>query len=215
MSIERKEVVKCPKCGKKDKVVIWQSLNGDIDPKAKQKLIDGTLFRFECKKCGLKINLDYPILYHDMANRAMVYYVKEESISKSENVFEQAENQMGNLLVGYKKRIVTSTNDLREKAIIFANGLDDRIVEIVKAIYRTKALEQHPDAKIENVYFYVYDNHFYLQFTGENSLAAEIPIEIYKTFEKEFVEKINASHISDFSVDTNWVNSFFAEINEG
>lgn len=68
MSIERKEMIICPKCGHEQEFLVWQSLNGDINPEAKQQLIDGTLFHFECEKCGDKSNVDYSMLYHDMTH---------------------------------------------------------------------------------------------------------------------------------------------------
>ena len=80
MSMERKETITCPECGHTQDFIIWQTLNGDLDPEAKQQLLDGTLFRFECNKCGHKSNVDYGILYHDMMHQAMIYYVDENSV---------------------------------------------------------------------------------------------------------------------------------------
>ena len=39
------------------------------------------------------------------------------------------------MIPGYRKRIVTNQNALREKAIIFENELDDRVVELIKLLY--------------------------------------------------------------------------------
>lgn len=75
MSMERKETITCPECGHTQDFIIWQTLNGDLDSEAKQQLLDGTLFRFECDKCGHKSNVNYGILYHDMRHQAMIYYV--------------------------------------------------------------------------------------------------------------------------------------------
>ena len=44
MSMERKETVTCPECGQEQDFIVWHSLNGDLDPEAKQRLLDGTLF---------------------------------------------------------------------------------------------------------------------------------------------------------------------------
>ena len=69
MSLENKEIIKCPECGKENEFIVWQSLNGDLDPEAKQKLLDGTLFQFKCSGCGYESNVSYPTLYHDTARR--------------------------------------------------------------------------------------------------------------------------------------------------
>lgn len=57
MSVPRKEAVTCPHCGKETDIIIWESLNADLNPKEKQQLLDGTLFRFTCD-CGYTAGVD-------------------------------------------------------------------------------------------------------------------------------------------------------------
>ena len=80
MSKEYREIVVCPNCGEEGHITRWESLNGNLDPEAKLKLLSGELFKFTCESCGGCTIVDYPILYHDMTNSAMVYYVSEESV---------------------------------------------------------------------------------------------------------------------------------------
>ena len=44
MSKERIQKITCPECGQEIEMVIWDSLNGDLDPEAKAQLLNGTLF---------------------------------------------------------------------------------------------------------------------------------------------------------------------------
>ena len=37
MSIERTEIITCPKCGKNSSFTIWDSLNTMLDPEGKEK----------------------------------------------------------------------------------------------------------------------------------------------------------------------------------
>ncbi|HBK27898.1 MAG TPA: hypothetical protein DDY92_05040, partial [Dialister sp.] len=46
---------------------------------------------------------------------------------------EQILDQRGNVFDGYKKRIVMSYNEFKEKLLILDAGFDDRIVEIIKS----------------------------------------------------------------------------------
>ena len=90
MSMESKETYTCPECGHEQECTVWHSLNGDMNPEAKQQLLDGTLFLSECSNCGRKSNLDYGILYHDMTNQTMVYYVDEESVNKTLEIMKNS-----------------------------------------------------------------------------------------------------------------------------
>jgi len=48
----------------------------------------------------------------------------------------------------YRYRVVFDANDLREKALIFSLGLDDRYVAIVKFIMSALFQDKHPDRKM-------------------------------------------------------------------
>lgn len=208
MSMERKETVTCPECGNVQDFIIWQTLNGDLDPEAKQQLLDGALFHFECKKCGHKSNVDYGMPYHDMMNQVMVYYVDEESVEQTNETMVDAENKMGFAMPRYRKRIVTDQNSLREKAIIFEHGLDDCVIEIIKLIYLANARKQFPEANIKEVYFLVADGKYILEFIGDCPLNAEIPTSVYDNIKVDFAERLKASDDKEVIVDVRWASSF-------
>ena len=206
MSMESKETYTCPECGHEQECTVWHSLNGDMNPEAKQQLLDGTLFLSECSNCGRKSNLDYGILYHDMTNQAMVYYVDEESVNKTLEIMKNSGKQFGLDMSGYRNRIVTDQNSLREKAIIFDHGLDDRVVEIIKLIYYINAEDRFSDAKINAVYFLVADGKYILEFLGEKPLSAEVPAEMYDNIKHDFAERLERVGNENAFVDLNWAS---------
>lgn len=209
MSRKTREKITCPKCGKESDFILWQSLNGEIDPEAQQKLLDGTLFRFQCESCGYEAHVDYGMLYHDMAHQAMVYYVRPESVEQTKKMMEEAEGQFGSAMSGYKKRVVTSQNSLREKAILFQHGLDDRVVEICKLFYLANASEQFPKANITEVFFSIIDDDTYLlEFFGDESFSAEIPRGVYEETRKSLAEKLEAAGDSESVVNLEWAMEF-------
>ncbi len=214
MSIENKETIKCPNCGKKNTFIVWKSLNGDIDPYAKQQLLNGTLFTFKCEKCGYTANVDYPILYHDMTNKAMVYYIKEYDRNSSENFFDNVEGKMDFILENYKKRVVSNQNELREKAIIFDNKLDDRIIEIIKLYYFIQVQKDHPEANIAEVYFLISKNNYYLYFLGEKNLTAEISVDTYKKFKNDFMSSVLKLSNNELVIDSTWAQDFIAQLSD-
>lgn len=206
MSMERKESITCPECGTENDFLVWQSLNGDLDPEAKQRLIDGTLFDFKCKKCGHESKVNYPILYHDMTHNVMVHCVPEEDVEKAYKEFVESENAFGIKLPKYTKRIVTNHNSLREKAIIFEHGLDDRVIEIIKLFYYANASKQFPEANIRDVFFLVVDGKFILEFIGDKPLSAEISDGMYDRIKADFAEKLEASEDDDVIINIGWAS---------
>lgn len=206
MSMERKETITCPECGTENDFVVWQSLNGDLDPEAKQRLIDGTLFDFKCKKCGYESKVNYPILYHDMTHNVMIHCVPEEGVEEAYKEFVESENAFGIKLPKYTKRIVTNHNSLREKAIIFEYGLDDRVIEIIKLFYYANASKQFPEANIRDVFFLVADGKFILEFIGDKPLSAEIADGMYDSIKADFAEKLEASEDDDVIINIGWAS---------
>lgn len=209
MSRMKKETITCPACGTESDFVVWQSLNGDLNPEAKQQLLDGTLFRFECKHCGHISTVDYGILYHDMMHQAMVYYVDEDSVEKAIGAMVNVGDEIGFEMPGYRKRVVTDRNSLREKAIIFEHGLDDRVVEIIKLIYYANAGKQFPDANISAVYFFVIDDKYILEFIGDKHLCAEVPGDVYDDIKTDFAERLEDD--KEAIINFGWASNFLKE----
>ncbi len=48
MSMESSESIKCPKCGADQEVIVWSSLNVDLDPELRARLFNGEINMFEC-----------------------------------------------------------------------------------------------------------------------------------------------------------------------
>ena len=58
------------------------------------------------------------------------------------------EEKFNDKLEGFSRRVVCDQNTLREKALIFDNGPDDRVIEIIKMISFANLCDQFPDAEI-------------------------------------------------------------------
>jgi len=75
MSRMSEHELECPECRREQGVVVWESVNVDLDPSLRQKLVDGQINTFECKSCGHRAFLSVPLLYHDMTRQFCVQYV--------------------------------------------------------------------------------------------------------------------------------------------
>ena len=139
----------------------------------------------------------------------MIYYVQDEEDYESacnmfsgEDMPEIFEDLMAEK---YLYRIVTSPGELREKIIIFDNGLDDRVIEIAKIFYIGQAKEQ--GIKVKHIFFDVSGEGKYMFIifdeNGETKMAS---------IEKELLEKIREEVLKDspdiredrFDIDENW-----------
>jgi hypothetical protein len=137
---------------------VWSTINTDTDPKAAEKLIAGELFDDGCPKCGKVHPLNYPMVFHDPEQMVMISYILDaadyrDKVAEIEELFEDQPQVAPES--GYRHRIVTTQNALREKAVIFYNGLDDRLVEMLKVIYSEQVLAQYPNVQFKNVFFLI------------------------------------------------------------
>jgi hypothetical protein len=140
MSQRRTTTVTCPHCGHSQDFSTWPSLNVSLDPDEKPRLLSGELHRFTCGKCASQTQVSYPLLYHDMERKLMLYNLEEGDTPEV-----LPDGILGGLLgimrESYSFRQVHSRNELVEKIRIADAGLDDRVVEIFKVILRGQNTE--------------------------------------------------------------------------
>jgi uncharacterized protein with PIN domain len=74
MSDYTNEIIKCPNCGNSIEGTLWNSINAQINPEARNALLHNRIHLFDCKVCKKKFRIDKSILYHDMARGFFVWY---------------------------------------------------------------------------------------------------------------------------------------------
>ena len=79
MSSFRNIKITCPACNKEGEYTVWDSVNVDLDPELKSKVMDGSLFTWACPNCKKSFNAPYSFLYHDMTHNFMVQFDAEKS----------------------------------------------------------------------------------------------------------------------------------------
>ena len=124
--------LKCPNCGKAFEVEAVAAINTERDPELKERLLSGELFIRECPHCCARTLAKFPLLYHDPAEKLMIWL--SDGSADTEARMQAAVT--GNDFEGYTGRIVDTPGALIEKVKIFDAGLDDISLEMAKFVTR-------------------------------------------------------------------------------
>ena len=135
----------CSHCGGSHSVNTYPSINTALDPDLKARVRDGSLFVWECPYCGARNLLKYETLYHDPAERLMVWLLPGDARPP------QAVADAVKDLEGYTLRLVREVGDLVEKVNIHACGLDDLTVEMCKYVTRLELSDQQKNPDLQEV----------------------------------------------------------------
>ena len=138
MSMSSKINLSCPKCATANSIIEWQSINADVNPEMRIKILDGSAFLFRCTKCAYTAELSYPCLYHDMTNSLLIFLMPDNH-KDAETAIKEIQisaDQMKLFNNNYKQRIVTSPKRLVEKIRLLESGIDDKLAEICKLLFR-------------------------------------------------------------------------------
>lgn len=142
----------CPECNSEQEFTIYDSVNVTLDPNAKEKLINGELNIFSCDTCGYKVEIVYPMLYHDMDGKLMIWLDPEDRLDPDK--LGEKQPHFGTFLdESYHYRIVSTRNEMMEKILIFDNELDDLPLELLKYYIRQTHLGKDDDPD-ETVLFF-------------------------------------------------------------
>ena len=209
MSSMEKQTVTCPKCGKEIEFTMWRSFNNMMD-NAMSDIISGKLFEIECKNCGLKTHINYPILVNDMEHNVMIYYVFPEETEGVEETFESQKKWYTG-----KLRIVTDMASLIEKVAIFNDGLDDRVIELLKEEYLSLVQDQLAGKAVESMYYHTGEKPcFEIVYDGRTGYI-EISMDLYEEIKEAYFGTEELSKDDEVYVDRDWAGLFLSAGEEG
>lgn len=204
MGLKMMQPITCPDCGKTNDFSVWRSVNVTVDPSLKGKIQSGEIFHFVCPDCGSEVEVIYPLLYHDMNGKIMIYYAPDaEAMEAAQKAFEDAGGE-----VGYTKRVVASLFDLQEKIAIFDAGLDDRAVEILKVFLGSELQETKPDMVFDDLlYFNGEDGSkgLALMKDGNSFAAIGVTDAMYSEIQNRFGKLLDEFSKDEMIIDLNWV----------
>ena len=129
MSEKILKTIICPKCSEKSETEIICSLNGKDVPDMKKSVLSDRFFKWKCPRCKFETQLLHPLLYNDMENGFMVYYIP--NTKRDILVDEKIESEFSDLS-DIKKRLVSNVSELKEKIALLDENVDDMAMELAK-----------------------------------------------------------------------------------
>ena len=106
----------------------------------------------------------------------------------------------------YLIRIVRSQNDLREKISIFDEGLDDRIIEIIKLFVLGKFQDENKGYESIALYYSKIDDEDCIEIYADNQYSGHfvIPRELYDSIYEKYSDIIPDLRKDDPVIDRIW-----------
>lgn len=189
----------CPQCGKKEPLLMTPRVNVSKHPELKDAIMDNSLFAFHCPECGYESVIQYHMIYHDPKNKIVIQLTESTDQDSEIDTYRKKEN--------YKCRNVSDPNEISEKITMFENGLDDRIIEIEKAITGGAVHEINPDFSPEGMYFVPKDNKWVFLVYGREGFIGELPFDrnAYREIERNMIPHIPKLLLDSTRINNQWV----------
>ena len=178
--------ITCPRCNETSEAEVWTSINTVENPDEAQWLIDGFLFQHECPACGNVLVLNHDCLLNDAKNSTMVLYVADPA--KAEDALEALEARKPE---SYTVRLVATRDELREKAAILRDGLDDRAVEVAKEAVFNHFVSLGDVARDARALYgaRAEDGGIIVEFVGDSQAKeTTVPLDVYQGIAESFTD---------------------------
>ncbi len=136
MSLFREEHLECPYCYHDVLFTLYSSINVGLHPEHKEKVLDYSIFKYQCPHCKKSDIVCHPVLYHDPENEIMIQVLwhEEEFGQPMDKELQSLIEVMGQK--NYRRREVFGYYELMEKIRIFDAGLDDFAISLIKTMHK-------------------------------------------------------------------------------
>lgn len=173
-----KEDFICPKCKQKNRIKLTKEVNAEQI----EKIISRSIFRHACKKCGEKIDVEYPLKV--IGANYLVYFTPGSN--------EEINDNSKSIL-----RVCDTYDDLKEKIFILEDNLNDIVIEFIKD-YIKNNLDDERMKNLTRIRYNSKENDtLYFSLIGLDILA-ECSLEQYNNIEKLLkIKKINKCVLID------------------
>ena len=187
--------VKCPKCGKEQKVTTVTAIRPDDG--SLKALLDGSLNKVACKACGTEFLVESSLTYRDKERSFIVFCLPLPEDGNTEPVENEIDSMatdaaMKEEIARPTVRLTFSRPDFIEKIMIHNAGYDDRLIEFAKLqLFRSldelqlsrsrhRLLFDFSKTDEQSLMFLVYDRE---ELKAVN--AVQVPMDDFRSLEEE------------------------------
>lgn len=206
MSEERTLVIECPKCHARLEYDIIDCIDSETNAFHKLSLMNQKLFEVKCPHCQVLSDFYYDFVYRDRARKTLIYFVQEEraeGVAIATMLNRKMAEADGTRDYDEQIRVVSNLDTLIEKINILDNGLDDRVVEIMKLMCMSNAIEELKDLDPQEIYYVNHNGEHSFELQGTNGTAiAAFPNGMYQDVSEDFADVIE--NCECVFVDYNW-----------
>jgi genome len=195
----------CPSCGVTNSFECYDRIDVSKTPQFRTALIDWELFKFTCNHCGHQLIIDYPTLYVDEENKAIIQYLPSNcsdvgSVPSIKELAAEFDTPK------YKCRVVTNLEDFVEKVQIFNEGMDDKAIEFMKYIKRPNEEEDIMFSYEHMVFTKVGPIAYQFMFINHKEIVASLNFsrELYL----ESLAEVTEVGEGEYVIDTHWAEKF-------
>jgi len=160
MSISQTNIFICQSCNTTLRTCTWKSINTDLKETIPSEIINGSLFNIKCPNCGNITKLSYPLLYHDLRHKSMIWLLPFDIDNYDKMLSEIRQITIPS---GYSTRLVHTVDELREKVSALESGRDDRLIEFCKIHFSKTVFKNNPEL--------IDSKPFYLYFSGKETIS--------------------------------------------
>lgn len=170
----------------------------------KEKVLDSSLFTYNCPNCGYTTLVAYDCLYVDKDKKLMIRLGKDRH--------DLTCNNDG----GFTLRTVSDPNELVEKILLFDLGLDDRAVELEKHIAIDALHTQQPDLEVSALYFSPAEDGYQLIILGNGGFEGTIPWDsnLYEKIVEEVLPGLPEAVMEGPGINQDWAQLLFDSLSE-
>lgn len=143
---EKEYTISCPQCQHEHDVRLSDKLDANARPDLKERLLENTFNRIECKSCGFVFRADMPVLYTDLEREIIIHWMPlhRQTLAELQQGFAESQEELRKELPEGtpvpRLQLVLSRVELIERIFVLEEKLDERLIEYVKyLIYQNNA----------------------------------------------------------------------------
>ena len=114
----------CENCMKEFAGQSYLSINAQINPELKEKVMDGSVFEIVCPHCGHRMIDIHPLVYNDMEKQAMIRVDTVEGLILAEREHQRFVADFPEIGNSYAFYGATTVTDFINKVVFVENGID-------------------------------------------------------------------------------------------